>query len=286
MVLITVLIVLAAEFYFRWGAEYRSLAWFDTIQLKISDTLGDKPFFEGWGGVACVLLTPVLILALFVSAFHGSLYYLVLFLTSVVVLFLSLGPKPLLETYQNYFDAMDRGDSEAAYLTLEQEGLLTNLPDSDSLVRNVTRSILVESQTRYFGVIFWFVFLGPFGAIFYRTAHYYYELCLKNENEEHAELLIQLIHWLDWAPARFTSILFLLTGDFANAFYRVKEFFVDFAADNRHLISETGLAALGLDLHSSNEAVKENQDAFALVDRTIIMYMVAAAIAILTPLSF
>lgn len=284
MALITVLLVFAAEFYFRWGAELRSLAWFDVLQLKIADAFSDKAFFEGWGGIACILLAPVLILALFISAFHGALYFLMLFIVSCLVLFFSIGPVALTKSYQDYFDAMERGDAEAGYLSLEQQKVLSDLPDSDGLVRNVTRSILVESQVRYFGVIFWFVFLGPIGALFYRVTHYYHELCIKNENEEHTERLQQLIHWMDWAPARLTSILFLLTGDFANGFYRVKEFFVDFTADNRHLISETGLAALGIDLQSSNDNVKENQDAFAMVDRTIIMYLVV--VAALTPLSF
>ena len=284
MTLISVLLVLTAEFYFRWGAEFRKFSWFDFIQLKLSDLLGDKPFFEGWGGLACILLTPVIILSLIIGVLPGPFYYLFLFVISCAVLFFSLGPKSLAGSYEAYFDAMERGDAEAGFLSLQEEKVLNDLPETDELVRNVTRSILVESQVRYFGVIFWFIFLGPYGALFYRLSHYYRSTCIKEENDEHILLLEKLIHIIDWAPARLTSILFLLTGDFVNGFYRVKDFFVDFSADNRQLISETGIAALGLDMQSSEDDYKENRNAFAMIDRTIIIYLVV--VAALTPLAF
>ena len=284
MTLIVILIVLAAEFYFRWGAEFRSYAWFESIQAKLYDLMGDKPFYEGWGGVALILLTPVVILALVISAFPQPLYYLALFLISIIVLFMSLGPIALKQTYSVYFEAMERGDSEAGYLSLQQAGVLNDLSESDPLVRNATRSILVESQTRYFGVIFWFIFLGPYGALFYRLSHYYAGICNKESLEEHGLYLDKLLHIIDWAPARLTSCLFLLTGDFVNGFYRVKDYLFDLNADNRHLISETGIAALGLDLSSSDEALDENHNALAMVERTVIIYLVVAAA--LSPVAF
>jgi len=284
MTLISVLIVLAAEFYFHWGAEYRQFGWFDSLLSKCFEFFGDQAFFEGWGGLAIVLLAPVFVLSIIISLIPGFLYYPLLFLIACAVLFLSLGPKSLFESYKAYFEAMDRGDAEAGYLNLQKEQLLNDLPDSDELARNVTRSILIESQTRYFGVIFWFVFLGPYGALFYRLSHYYRDVCVKEAHDEHLLLLEKLIHIIDWAPARLTSLLFLLTGDFVNGFYRVKDFFVDFSADNHQLISETGIAALGLDMQSSDGDYKENRSAMAMIDRTVIIYLVV--VAALTPLAF
>ena len=284
MTLISVLIVFAAEFYFHWGSELRHFRWFEFLQMKLADQLSDHSFYEGWGGIACVLLTPVLILAIFVGVLPGFFYYLGLFLVSCIVLFFCVGPRSLSQSYSTYFEAMERGDAEAGYLSLQEESVLRDIPESEELVRNVTRSILVESQTRYFGVVFWFIFAGPYGALFYRLTHYYSGICRKEENEEHALLLEQLIHILDWAPARLTSILFLLTGDFVNGFYRVKDYFVDLSADNRQLISETGIAALGVDMHSSDDDVKENHKAFSMVDRTVIIYLVV--VAALSPLAF
>lgn len=284
MTLITVLLVIAAEFYFKWGEEYRRFDWFDALQIKISDSLSDKPFYEKWGGVALVLLAPLAILALLLSFIPDFIYGLVFFLASCAVLFLSLGPKSLSTSFSDYFSAMERGDAEAGFLGLQREKVLEDIPEGDDLVRNTTRAILVESQTRYFGVIFWFIFLGPYGALFYRLSHLYREICKNEQNEEHLSLLEQLIHIIDWAPARITSILFLLTGDFVSGFYRVKDYLVDLTADNRHLITETGIAALGVDMQSTNDDYKENRDAIAMVDRTVIIYLVV--VAALSPLAF
>ncbi len=284
MTLISVLIVIALEYYFRWGAEHRSFSWFNSLQEKLEDQFAEHSFWSGWGGVSLILLLPILALWLFLSIFSGPLYLLILFITACIVLFMTIGPKPLNTSLKTYFDAMERGDEEAAYLALQQEAALEDVPESEDLVRNATRLILVESQLRYFGVIFWFIFLGPFGALFYRLAHLYHCSCKQNANDEHFQLTGILLHWLDWAPARLTSLLFLLTGDFVNGFYRVKDYLVDLDANNNQLISETGIAALGIDIGMADSDLQENKDALAMVERTVIIYLVA--VAVLSPLAF
>ncbi len=284
MTLIAVFVVLSLEYYFYWGAEYRSFKWFEFIQDKLEDNFSTKGFWSGWGGVFLVCFSPVLLLWLFLSLFTGVFYSLVLFVTSCIVLFMSIGPHSLTASFKPYFQAMERGDQEAAYLLLRQESLLDDVPESDDLVRNATRLIFIESHNRYFGVIFWFIFLGPFGALFYRLVYQYYASCKQNANDEHLDLLQQLMHWLDWAPARVTSLLFLLTGDFVNGFYRVKDYLVDLAANNQQIVSETGIAALGIDIGMSHNDILENQNALTLIERTMIIYLVV--VAALTPFTF
>lgn len=283
MTLITVLIVLAVELYLNWGERYRNLSWFEQYYNQVTEFLQDKLSHDSWLHVFTVVLLPVVILSILLNLFSGGTYYFVLFLASCFVLFISLGPKSLASSFDPYFAAMERNDQEAAFLIIEQESLLNDLPESEELVRNATRTILVESQTRYFGVIFWFIFAGPFGALFYRIAHTYFDISIKNE-EDSAAHIAKLIHWLDWAPTRLTSIIFLFTGDFVKGFYRVRDYFVDFSADNRQLISETGVAALGLEMGRCDGDVQENKDAYAMVERTLLIYLVA--VAALSPLAF
>lgn len=284
MTLLTVLIVIALEYYFRWGAQYRSFSWFDSLHAKLDDQFSGQDFWSGWVGIFLVLLSPCLILWLFINTFSDSVYSLILLAISCFVLFMTIGPKPLGGSFKNYFEAMERGDEEAAYLALQNESDIEDIPESDDLVRNATRLILVESQHRYFGVIFWFIFLGPVGALFYRLCHQYYSSCKENNNDEHLELMGQMLHWLDWAPARLTCLLFLLTGDFMNGFYRVKDYLVDLAANNQQIISETGIAALGIDIGMSDGDLAENRNALSMIERTVIIYLVV--VAILTPFSF
>ena len=265
MILISVLIVLALEFYLMRGAEYRRFGWFKYLQRQLSDLFVEHSWFDEWAGIVCVLLLPLVIVGLILNIFSGGVFTLIFFIASTVILFLCLGPKPLASSFSHYFEALERGDREAAFISLSKESVLDEVTQGDQLVRNATRCILVESQSRYFGVLFWFTFLGPFGALFYRLTYVYFCMSIKEENEERVERLGVLIHWLDWAPARLTSLVFLLAGDFVNGFYRVKDYLFDFGADNRQLVSETGLAAMGLDMQSSNEDIAETMKRFVLL---------------------
>ncbi|WP_196138477.1 regulatory signaling modulator protein AmpE [Aliikangiella sp. G2MR2-5] len=275
MILIPVLIALSLEYYFHWGAELRQFGWFNLYIKKVESQFEKHSFYVSWIGVLLIVLGPVFLLYFIVNLFDGTNYFILLFLVSVGALFYSLGPKPLAETMAGYFSAMERGDQEAAFLRLKEEIDNDDLPESQEFVRNVTRFVLVESNKRYFGVIFWFIILGPFGALFYRLAYLYHKECQKQVNE-HLIQTTQLIHWIDWLPARLTSFLNLLTGDFLAGFYRLKDYLTDFQSSNNQVLSETGISALGLTMGLAEDGVKENRDAMDMVQRTGIFYLVAA----------
>jgi len=297
MTLISLLIVLALEFHFKIGSEYRNFNWFNKAQQYLSDRFSDKDFFESWGGIAIILLTPIGLLYGAFNLFDGSLFWLITLVVSIVILFLCLGPLPLEKSFEHYFKAVENDDLEAAYLHLnrigssneiekddeitgevdiEQDSL--DIAEKDELVRNATRKILTESQKRYFGVIAWFIVLGPLGALFYRLCYIYHAHCRAEEFDEHLPLMDQVIHWIEWVPARVTSMLFLLTGDFVNGFYRIQDYLTDADADNNQLISETGVASLGLEMGINDGDVDENHRTMALVNRTVIFYLVLGAI--------
>lgn len=310
MILLSLIIVLALEFHFKIGSDFRGardFSWFKSLQNKLFDIFSDKAFFDGWGGVTLILLLPPIILMGFVNLFDGVLYWLVYFLISVCILFLSLGPDSLEKSLKPYFDSVESDDVEAAFrhsqalsslksadLDEEQENdgkeysaestaseakvSSDYVPEADELVRNTTRQILIESQIRYFGVIVWFIFFGPYGALLYRLAHIYSNHCQESEFDEHTPLMDSVIHWINWVPARITSLLFLLTGDFVNGFYRVKDYLTDALADNWQLIAETGIAAQSLDRGISESNADENKDTMELVYRTAIIYLVFAAL--------
>lgn len=302
MILISLVIALAAEFHFKIGSEFRQFIWFKKMIDFFNQQFASRSFFEGWIGVAIIILSPIAVLAGFISLFSGPLHWLVLFVVSIVLLFLSLGPKPLEKSFSEYFASMEREDFEAAFLHLsvrqeasdslsgiddeEENNIESNSeqslsPEKDELVRSATRKMLIESQKRYFGVIAWFILLGPLAALFYRLAFLYRDHCADEEFDEHLPIMETVIHWIDWIPSRITSMMFLLTGDFANGFYRIKDYLTDAAADNQQLISETGIAALGLDMGISDGDVDENYKTMDMIERTAIFYLVLGAVAAL-----
>jgi len=282
MTLFALLIVLAIEFHFELGSEYRKFGWFEDLISFFKSRLGDKEFYQSWWQLGIVLLAPIVALIAVTSLFEGLMYALIMLLVTIPLLFLSLGPRSLEQSFAEYFAAMERDDSEAALLHLSKIGTFdesdTNILEKDELVRHATQNILTEAQKRYFGPIAWFIFTGPFGALFYRLCHLYDDYCQKHQLEQQHQLTQQVIHWIDWVPARLTSLLFLLTGDFVKGFYPIQDYLLDAEADNNRLVSETGIAALGLERGISDETNEENYRASEIVTRTVIFYLVLAAV--------
>jgi len=281
MTLICLLTVIALEFHFKFGSELRKFQWFSTYRDYLTEMFSSKTFFDGWAGVAIILLTPIFLLLGVLNLLDGMIFGLLLFALSAAILFFSVGPVPLEKSFKNYFDSMERGDLEAAFLHLHDQketGEEADLPENDELVRSATRKILIESQKRYFGVIGWFILLGPLAALLYRLAHLYREQCASEEFSDHLPIMEQVIHWIDWLPARLTSMMFLLTGDFVNGFYRIQDYLFDADADNNQLISETGIAALGLEMRVCDGSVEENHKTVEMIRRAVIFYLVVGAI--------
>lgn len=308
--LLALLVVLAVEHYLRWGAEYRNFVWLISWRKTLDKHFSDKPFFSDWAGLAFILLAPILALLVFINLFSGFIYFLVFFVISCAVLFLTLGPKPLESSLNQYFEFKEKDDMHSASLALQSEFSQQGSSNSDvdgsegDPIRRATHIILRESQLRYFSVIFWFVILGPFGALLYRLTYEYLILCSKqllsqDENkssevtelesddlvdidqhqvfEKHLQLLTTITYWLEWLPSRVTAFIFLLVGDFVKSFTVLKKNLFNFSSDNQQLVIQTGIASLGLKAQNDSEKT-ENNEAVALIKRSFIIYLVLVAI--------
>jgi membrane protein required for beta-lactamase induction len=65
-------------------------------------------------------------------------------------------------------------------------------------------------------VVFWFILLGPAGALFYAlTIRYLDSLDLDSPQ---IELMEQVVYWLEWMPARITGLLFAFLANFGPGF--------------------------------------------------------------------
>jgi len=86
--------------------------------------------------------------------------------------------------------------------------------DPNQQMVEVTRAILHEPNDRFFSVIFWFVVLGPLGALMYRlTSH----TMRTSENTTLGNAAAQLQAILAWAPAHLTAAGYAFTGNYEAA---------------------------------------------------------------------
>lgn len=91
--------------------------------------------------------------------------------------------------------------------------------DAAQIARSSIETILRRAHHGLFAPIFWFVILGPAGAVLYRLAHL---LCLEwhpLDDSQFNQFPRKAFAWMDWLPARITAGSFAIVGDFEDAVY-------------------------------------------------------------------
>lgn len=160
--LLALLIALALVWWVPQVRTWRSLSWFRRWQAQCADV-------RGAGRVLLVLAPPVIAVAV-VGAILGSVDWLgILWLAfAVAVLVYTLGPRHLEADIDAVLEAEDPSGREAAAQHLRVHA-------DDDAALPLQPAALVEAGVtsalkRRFGVLFWFIVLGPAGAMLYRLA--------------------------------------------------------------------------------------------------------------------
>jgi adenosylcobinamide-phosphate synthase len=113
----------------------------------------------------------------------------------------------------------DRNIDQARVLLHQWEGAESDNYTSAEVARISIETTLRRAHHGLFGPIFWFVLLGPAGALLYRLSHILQlEWPLEKTNPFH-QFSHQVFEWLDWLPTRVTAGGFAVVGDFEDAVY-------------------------------------------------------------------
>lgn len=233
-----------------------------------------------------VLVSPVLLLSLWLHKTFGSVIY---FLLAVPVLFICLGPRDLSAEVEEFSEALSRGDDETSYRVAKE--LLEFDPPEDLSARGkaVASAIFVQSNNRTFGVILWFMLLGPTGAWAFRVTDLFRRRAFfENDRAEHdgkapAAFLktIQQVHGvLAWLPSRFAAMSFALAGSFEPATSAWKNYYKQCAEHffevNDDVVATAGCGALGRQMleDTGNSEISAAQGAINLVQRSLIAWLV------------
>ena len=274
MALISIILSLLLDHIFRHWHHLRDLSWFERYTRTLS---GRIKVDNGWLKLVMVLAAPVLTFVLLQFALFDLLWGIPFLLLSVPVLFYCLGPDCLVNDIDAYLDARSLGDDDEA---LHYASVITGRSAStspDQQITDVTRAILSSTNERVFSILFWFVLLGPLGAVLYRFT----TNISKQDNDaamQSAAILIQ--SGMAWAPARLLSIGYALTGHFDGAVhaYRNRPHEDNMALANYDILISTGLGALS-DQKNSDE-ISPIRSARSLVTRAILIWI--AVLALLT----
>ena len=275
MALVCIILALLIERSLTVMDRVRNFHWFDVYSQSMMRHL---PGIDKQGAASIViLLLPVLIpVALLQFALYGLFYDLFSFGFALAILLYSLGSN-LNRDIKQYLHARDAGLDDLAQ---QHASTLIGKPAADQLplqTTEVMHGLLQQSNARLFAVLFWFVLLGPAGALLYRLSCYTLQFS-PSQTLSLAARRFEAV--LSWAPVNLLAFSFALAGDYENVSnaWRSKPRQNDLASCNYHTLIKTGLGAIG-DCDAGEE-IQCLRAMRSLVIRSLVIWL--AVIALLT----
>ena len=289
MSLISVLIALAVEHFYKQIGELRQFGWFARYHDKVFNKLEGQPFRDGPLGVVLILGAVVLAVWL-VNAMLAGVAIVFSFIFTVVVLIYCLGPRDLEKDVQNFTQAVERGDIEAAEI---MAGEFLDTPPGDKnaadLIKHVEAGILIHANARVLGVLLWCMLLGPVGAALFRLSCQL-KSRLAADDSAYANAARDLYRILMWLPARLSVVGFALTGSFVDTMSNWSNVSDMWRRDSDDFIVISGLGAIRHELDVEQRESETDlvciHHVMALVKRTLLVWVAILAILTLTGLVF
>lgn len=270
----------------------REARWLDGLFDLGLRTIGER------SGVLAMLITimtvavPVLPVVLLMVWFQHLLYGIPYFLFAVVMLMFSLGPRDLEEEIDEFAAAMQAGDETKAN-RVAKELLETEPPGrTTQRVLAIEEAIFVQANNRLFGVVLWFMLLGPIGAWTFRVSDMLRRRAIFEAGRVEREtgkrpvytLAPQRLHGvLAWLPARLVAVAYALAGSFESAVSDWRAYYSNcadhFFEVNDDVVACAGLGALGgnPDDEKVLPEVQGANRALRLVSRTLWVWLTAIA---------
>ncbi len=278
MTLLSVLLGIAADRLLTHLHEYRHYSQFldyiDWMRARFSG-----PAWDHIGGLVLVLSPIWITTGLLQSWLADGLFGLVGLLFYVAVFLYCMGPRDLAVDVDNWCEVSESSDADlhqrAAGRLLKGEAAPQ---DPLACVRKLASAILVEANSRLFAVLFWFVLLGPLGAVLYRSAAVLYQQ--RRDQSEFGDSVAWLHAVLVWLPARLVALGYALSGHFDAALEGWRKVHSDHpqgTEGSEQVLAVTGAGALGLQAEEGTEGTLQSpvRAAMRLVWRTLTIWLVA-----------
>lgn len=286
----------------RW-LHLRQPHWFDGYfdwSMRHLHKLAGAPAIVGVVLVALIPALPVLIVAYFFSNVLLGVPYLMF---ATLVLLFALGPRDLGDDVDEFANAQDSGDSSAAEAAARQL-LEKPVPDNHpQRIHALRQAIFVQANNRLFGVIFWFMLLGPAGAWLFRVTDLMRKRAVFSMRQgvigdetlrpSFARAILRCHGVLAWPSARLLALGYALAGSFEDAVSDWRAYYQNtsehFFEVNNDILAAAGCGAQGVtpggeDLSTDGICELEAdaaRSAMSLVVRTLVVWVTFIALATL-----
>lgn len=256
--------VLFAVLWDRWSPLHRP-SQFERLFLRYADwahvrcNAGTEA--HGWLAWALAALLPA-ILAAAGGALAGSVATLLGLAWAAAVLYFCLGFRQVAEALLALAEALRGGDPvrvrerlaalgcaapAAEEAAAEAEGRAadeTARRHSAEVARLAIEEGLRRSLDRLFGVVFWFIVLGAFGAVLYALTRLLGDRW-RGDAPFHTAVA-GIVELLDWLPARLLAFSFAVVGNFDDAMLGWRGRLDSRLPGNEAVVVAAGFGALGL----------------------------------------
>ncbi len=286
MSLLSVIFALIAESFISSLSELRR---FDFIYRYVSWLRAKLPAFSFQNGTVTLLIviSGILFVVWLISAMLANVLGLFGFLFGIAVLIFMIGPRDLEDDVQKVSTAFENKDYEAADFYASALANRDIAEPPHQLAQTVKEEILIQANTRLLGVFFWFILLGPVGAVLFRLT------CLlkenqKNETDEFAEACRELYQIIIWLPARICVLSYAVAGSFVDTMSYWNGLSDLWLRDSEEFIVASGIGSLRYELRKEREEENEEPDlagihhALSLVKRAVIVWIVLLSLLIVT----
>jgi AmpE protein len=290
MSLLSILFSLAIERYFEPVSQLRNFRWIITFSNWIKERFSKSEFWNDTLGLIVIILLPMFVCAIIYSQLHNALALLG-FLFSLGVLVYCMGPTRTHHIARLYLDAGEHED-EHSLKTYATELLGVNISDNKQENHQlVCEKIIVSTNESLLGVFFWFVLLGPMGALMFRMVSVLYE-----EFQQHSDAddetstsgytefnnsTRMLYAILIWLPAQLTTLAFAITGSFIDTLHewksRLSKDYLN-PIESEQTLFRAGMSALQMNPDSHQFELGTVQEILALCWRSIIVWVTALAL--------
>ncbi|RKZ45299.1 MAG: hypothetical protein DRQ58_10610 [Gammaproteobacteria bacterium] len=281
MTLIILLCGLALEYFLGTLDEVRKLKWFSGYSDFLENKLVQSMYWNTTAGVIITLAGPLLLILL-IDYGLSEIFFPLSYLFALAVLLNSFGPVFLDQSLDEYIKALDAEDDVQAR---HYAGELCNsmaAPDPEKDEQEIIGSIFIQANERLYAVIFWFIVLGPFGAMLYRLVSIL-KFKYQDVHGGYADSVRHLNLILNWPSTRLFALGNALAGNMIEAMeaWRVNEE-SSFNVNETILVS-SGFGALhyrpGADMQEDNLDrsywVRATQ---GLINRTLIVWLTVLGI--------
>lgn len=231
MKFIVVLICIAINRYWMGSHPFRGETWFDQALQKasVSSTLSSLTAVTRF---LFVIGVPVLLATLLFWLLRHWIWGLVWMAGALMVLAYSI-------------DISDLDSVVTEHLSwLRKQQTAVTLDSLNRQHETAMQALVHDEFSKIYPVLFWFMAVGPGGALLYRLSTQYStsESC----SEEDRSIAATVIHLLDWIPVRITGLAFGVVGLFAHCINRLVDSLFEWQTPTKDLLFDMAELAIAV----------------------------------------